>query len=92
MPAIPTDVYLHNIENKRIIKAKTFSDCISTNIVETHQTNNDRCFKIPPYSNSSDIYKHSFFVQTIVDWNQLDNCVVSADSVDIFKSRLEETN
>ena len=38
-PAIPPDKYLEPIQNKRKITVKTFSDCVSKNIVDRFVTN-----------------------------------------------------
>ena len=89
VPAIPPENYLKPIKNKRNIKAKYFSDCISKNVVENYETNNSRPFKILEAKNSQQ-YKNSFFVRTISDWNKLDNSIVNAGSVDCFKARLRK--
>ena len=89
IPSLPPDKYLKTIKNKRHIKPKKFSDHISTNIVETYCTNNSRPFQIPP-NNGSEIYKNSFFVKTIPEWNGLANNIVIAESVDTFKTRLSK--
>ena len=86
VPAIPSASYLTPIRSKRRIRAKVFGDYVSTNIVTSSQTNNSKCFVVP--TASTEVYKHSFFVRTIIDWNQLDDNIVGATSVESFKSRL----
>ena len=86
-PSLPPDKYLKSIKNKRQIKPKKFSDHVTTNVVETYITNNSRPFQIPTNS-GSEIYKNSFFIRTIPEWNGLANNIVIAESVDIFKTRL----
>ena len=90
-PAIPPHTYLEQNINKRQIKATTFDNCISKNIVEQYVTNNTKPFKIPS-NNGSDQYKYSFFIRTIPEWNGLANHIVTAGSIDIFKTRLSGGN
>ena len=91
IPSLPPDKYLKTIRNKRQIKPKIFSDHITSNVVKTYVTNNSRPFQIPP-NNGSDIYKNSFFLKTIPDWNGLANNIVVAESVEAFKTRLSKEN
>jgi hypothetical protein len=46
-------------------------------------------FQMIPQSRT-DQYKHSFFVQTAVDWSHLDGNTVSAEKLESFKSVLAE--
>ena len=48
VPAVPAQVFLTLITNKRHIKAKTFTDCVTKNFVEKKHLNNSRCFVVPP--------------------------------------------
>ena len=91
VPAIPKNNYLEEIKKKRNIKPKQYKDFETKNIVEKYQTNNDRSFKIPEGRNTQQ-YKNSFFVRTVVEWNALDNEIVHAGSVDIFKARLKRNS
>ena len=86
-PAIPADTYLTPHSNKRQIRAKTFTDCVSKNIVKNYETVNNRCFKVPVAI--TDTYRNSFFVKTVIEWNQLDDNTTSAPSLESFKSRLQ---
>ena len=86
VPAINKDVYLKPIRQKRKIKAKSFSDCVTINILTRHQNLNSKCFQLP--ESVSTVYRHSFFPKTISEWNELDEKIVSAPSVDTFKNRL----
>ena len=87
IPAIPPHINLEQNINKRKIKARTFDDCVSKNIVEQYVTNNTRSFKTPS-NKGTDQYKFSFFLRTIPEWNGLANHIVTAGSLDIFKTRL----
>ena len=90
IPSLPPDKYLEPIKNKRNIKPKQFSDCVSKNIVEQYVTNNSRPFQIPP-NNGSEQYKNSFFIKTIPEWNGLANNIVNAESLEAFKTRLSKS-
>ena len=61
VPAIPKDTYLEPVKNKRKIKAKTFSNCVTTNFVNRYQNLN--CFIIPTSTDTT--YKSSFSPRTI---------------------------
>ena len=87
VPAINPNDYLIPIRVKRKIKAKTFSDCETNNIIKRHQTLNSKCFQLP--DSATNAYKHSFFPKTISEWNNLSESTVSALSLDNFKSQLE---
>jgi len=87
VPAMPPDHFFQpKPAHKRQIKSRTYADCVTSNIVDRSASNNSKSF-IVPHCNT-DQYKHSFFVQTVLDWNQLDDSVVSAKTVECFKSRL----
>ena len=87
VPAIPADSYLEPQKNKRQIRAKTFSDWVTKNPITKYQTKNSKCFEIPEAK--KDVYRNSFFVKSIVDWNQLDDNTTSATTLESFKSRLQ---
>ena len=86
VPAIPSNEYLKPITSKRKIKAKSFSDYKSDNIVKRHQILHENCYQLP--QTTTVVYKNSFFPKTISEWNELPKSVVEAESGDIFKDRL----
>ena len=91
VPAMPPDQFFTpKTSNKRRIKAKKFEDCITKNIVNKSVHNNSRPFEIP--SSSTDQYRQSFFVRTTEEWNHLDEEIVTAKSVETFKSKLLTTD
>lgn len=59
VPAIPhtPNAYLKPILSKRRIKAKTFSNFYSKNIVKRHQLLNEKCFLLP----TSKTYTYRYF-------------------------------
>ena len=87
LPGIPKDTYLRPRRDSRNITETNFNDYVHSNPVSKYVTNNTRCFIIPQGSPTA--YNNSFFVQTISQWNNLDNNVVNAGSVDQFKSQLK---
>ena len=89
VPAIPPNAYLKPIISKRRIKAKTFSDFETKNIVKRHQLLNEKCFHLP--TSKTDTYRHSYFPKTISEWNELSDSVVNAQSTEIFKDRLQKS-
>ena len=78
VPAIPADTFLMPHRNKRQIQAKSFTDLVSKNVVKNYETINNRCFKVPVAITNT--YMNSFFVKTIVYWNQLYDNTTSAPS------------
>ena len=88
VPAIDKNVYLIPLQNKRHICAKTFSDCVAQNIVLRHQDIHNNCFQLP--TSKSIVYRNSFFPRTISEWNELPPQIVSSQSLNIFKDRLNE--
>ena len=72
--------------NRKIIPKK-FKDCVSKNLVETFGTTNDRSFQIPT-NYGSEQYEYSFFIKTITEWNGLASHIVTAKSLDSFKTQL----
>ena len=87
VPAMPHNQFFHpKNKNKRQIKAKKFDDCITKNVVDKSATCNTRPFLVP--NSLTEQYRNSFFVRTTEEWNHLDNCVVTATSVDNFKKRI----
>ena len=86
VPAIDKNTYLKPIRAKRKIKAKTYENCETKNFVRKYQNLNSKCFELPHCTEHK--YVNSFFPKTITEWNQLDDHIVSAPSVNIFKDRL----
>ena len=86
VPAIPVDDFLKQQKPKRLIRPRKYSDHISKNIVDRHSVNNNRCFVIE--NCKTEQMKQSFFVRTVVEWNQLDTEVVRAETVESFRDAL----
>ena len=48
------------------------------------------CFK--PIPAKTDNYRNSFFVKTVLDWNELYDSVVYAKTVDTFKTAISKSD
>ena len=89
VPAMPSSEFFSpRPQNKRKIRTRTYADCVTTNIVERSAYNNSRAFIVP--DSRSDQYRQSFFVQTVVDWNHLDDHTVNAKMLDGFREALAQ--
>ena len=88
VPAIPPENYLTkmNPRQKRQIRAKSFTDCVSTNFVSKYQSRNSKRLELIP--STTDVFSNSFFCRTIKEWNSLAEDTISATSVESFKARL----
>jgi hypothetical protein len=86
VPAMHCQDFLTPIRPKRRIIAKEFKDCVATNIVERHSTNNSKCYKLPVCN--SEQFKNSFFPKTVIEWNHLDEETVRSTSLESFKTAL----
>ena len=83
IPALPPEKFLTPVnKSKRKIKAKTFDGYESKNLVTKYSYNNSRGFIVPDACREQ--YQSSFFVQTVAEWNQLEEAVVLAGSVAAF--------
>ena len=87
VPAMPSsDFFTPRPPNKRRIKARTFTDCVTNNPVQRSACTNNRAFIVPESRNEQ--YRESFFVQTVIDWNHLSDKLVNAKTLTSFKEAL----
>ena len=89
VPAINADEFLIPLRNKRNIKPRLCSDFQTTNFVQRYSVNHTECFKIP--ESKSDQFKNSFFVRTVSDWNQLEECQIRAETVNSFRQAVHKS-
>ena len=68
------------------IRARTFQDCETTNIVNSQVRNNTRAVVVE-HSNTEQ-YRNSLFIKTAIDWNHLENSLVIAKTTEEFKGLL----
>ena len=91
VPAMPSSQFFTpKNTSKRQIKAKKFDNCESSNIVNRSATHNSRPFVIP--RSPTDQFRHSFFVQTVLEWNHLNNNTMTASSIDNFKKMISPSD
>jgi len=83
VPAIPIERYLKPLRPKRTIRAKQYEGYIHQNIVCNFVNNNSKCFETIP--SKTVLFKNSFFVKTVIDWNKLSDDIVNSSTIDIFK-------
>ena len=88
VPAMPPDTFLRRQRPKRTIRAKKFEGHVATNIIDNQARNNSKCYCVGISASDTQQYRNSFFVRTVIDWNQLDEELVSATSVEDFRKRV----
>jgi hypothetical protein len=87
VPAIPSaDFLIPAKTTKRRIQPTRFPGFVASNIVERHVINNSRGFDIPD-SHSAE-YKNSFFVKTVVSWNQMNDSQVKVETPEEFRRNI----
>ena len=79
-----TSSLMHNVQNSNDIIHVNKSKCF-TPVTET-RTRGSHGFKYFIAHTSDDIFKYSYFPRTMKEWNSLPSDIVSAKSLDIFKS------
>ena len=89
LPSIKPD-FLTQARPRRKIKLKEDKDFITDNVLDHQVINNNRGYSVPA-SNTSE-FRNSYFVQTIKDWNHLDNKTVFSHSLEGFKRSLVNPN
>jgi hypothetical protein len=89
IPALPPERFLTPSEHgksRRQIRPKVFADCVSTNPVTRHAVCHSKGFMVP--ESSTEQYSCSFFVKTVVEWNQLKEETVQAKSATAFSAAM----
>ena len=88
LPALPPSDFLKPAKHRRQLKAPThLKDYIpDTSAIERLVYNHPNCYVVPV--SKSDQYRHSFFVETVLDWNHLDECVAGSSSSGDFRTNL----
>ena len=88
LPSMPKENFFVPINNRRRIKPKIDTDFISDNIVERQVLNNNKCYKVT-HSNC-ELFRNSFFIRSVVDWNRLPNKIVFSQNINSFKNSLKK--
>ena len=86
IPALPEDKFLTKIQAKRQIKPKSYTDYQSNNIVTKQARVNNNCYQVQTAKTIQ--RQNSFFIRTVVDWNQLSDKTISAKTLDSFKNNI----
>ena len=73
----------------RRIRPTKYEDFEATNIIERHEVRNTRGFQLPVHNTKQ--YQHSFFVQTVVDSNHLEENIIKAGSASASTSALSRS-
>ncbi|KAH3783325.1 hypothetical protein DPMN_161261 [Dreissena polymorpha] len=85
VPALPSQDILTPVrQSKRRVSSKTFSDFKADKVLENYSIKNSKCFT--PIKGKTPLCKYSFFPQTIIEWNNLEESVVRAKAVGSFRS------
>ena len=90
IPAIPEDKFLAKVHpSKRQVIPKKYADHHTNNIITRHARVNNNCYTVKPTGTSkTDQRKNSFFVRTAIEWNNLENSTIHADTTDSFREKL----
>ncbi|XP_070198630.1 uncharacterized protein [Littorina saxatilis] len=87
VPALPPDSFLTPVSvSRRRVKPKAYEGYESQNILQRQATNNSRCFKAP--TSKTDQYRNSFFIKTVIEWNNLSEATVTLTTPSAFSSAL----
>ena len=89
VPAINADELLIPLRNKRNIKPRIQTDFQTPNFVQRYAVNHTECFKIP--DPQTDQFKNSFFVRTISERGQLEECQIRAETVNSFRTAVHKS-
>jgi len=88
VPAVPKDQFVTPARSdKRRICARRFDNYEAQNLVTRHARNNSRGLVLEPAKSKA--LEHSFFVRTVVEWNQLAEQTVQATTPEAFRSMLQ---
>jgi hypothetical protein len=99
LPGIPSEKYLLPIRGKRLIKPKNDPQFMTHNIVNQMARKNTKCYSLRQQSSGkpiqreetipqSEVDKNSFFPRTTREWNNLEDNIATAESIETFKKRL----
>ena len=85
-PAIPANEFLTPVNFKRLIKPRSPTDGKTTNIVIDHARTNSHSYRVDPSKTA--VYRYSFCSRTTIDWNNLEQEIVSSKTSDSFKTQI----
>ena len=70
-----------------MVNSRQFENFQSSNIVEKSVVNNSKGYIVP--NPNTEQFRNSFFVKTVIQWNHLEESVVTAETVEGFRSALQ---
>ena len=84
IPALHQSDFLEPAKQRRKIKtASHLKDYVAdTTVTDRLVYNHPKCYVVP--SSKTDQYKHSFFVETVLDWNHLAGSIAGSGSCEDF--------
>ena len=75
------------LQRRKIITPLHLKDSVTdTAVTDRLVYNHSKCYVVPTIK--TDQYKHSFFVEPVLDWNHLDGSIAETGSVEDFRSNL----
>ena len=90
VPVINPYEFLVKSKPKRNIKPKRFDNFESANIVNNSVKNNSKALETTVTSMcNTEQYKNSLFINSVIQWNQLDEEIVNAKTVVSFKPAIQ---
>ncbi len=90
VPAINHYEFLVKSKPKCKIKPKRFDNFENANIVNNSDKNNSKALETTVTSIcNTEQYKNSFFIKSVIHWNQLDEEIVHAKTVESFKTAIQ---
>ena len=84
-PTTLANEFLTSINSKRLIKLRNPMDFKTTNIVADHARNNSQSYRVDPTKTA--VYRYSFFPRTTIDWNNLEQEMVSSKTSESFTTQ-----
>ena len=89
VPALPPENFLKKQRPGRLIRSRTNADTITNNPAYKFARHNEKPYVVT--NARCEQHRNSFFVKTTIEWNRLENNVVSAESTQRFKTLVSAT-
>ena len=84
IPSLHQSDFLEPAKQRRKIKTPShLKDYVAdTTVTDRLAYNHSKCYVVP--SGKTDQYKHSLFIESVLDWNHLDGSAAESGSVEDF--------
>ena len=86
VPAINPEDYLTKVTGRRRAKPSIYKDCVVLKQFDRSVRKHNNCYQTT--AGRTEQFRNSFFIRTVVDWNNLDETSISAETINKFKSAL----